>query len=158
MDQNSSLDKFNNQELISGIAALIIFGFIKIMSMRLPAKVSGYPIAMSNVAFVLAIIFFIRCVVRFVRGTGNKKKMFSGDTAGYAKYWLTLVLLVIYAIAFKRLGFGVSSFIFILAFSTAFAQKRNMVLNLLVSVGFTAVIYVAFKIILGIPLPSGILF
>ena len=113
MEKQSWMDRLNNQEFLSGVIALVIFGLIKILSMRLPAKVSGYPIVMSNVAFVLAVIFFLRCVYRLVKGTLAPKKMFTGDTKGYARYWLTLVLLVVYVAAFSTVGFVVSTFLFI---------------------------------------------
>ena len=155
MEQKSWKERLNNQEFMSGLIILIMFALIKLLSMRLPAKVSAYPIFMSNVAFVIAILFFVRCCVRMARGTISQKKMFVGDMEGRMKYWLTLVFLVLYAVLFKRLGFVISSFLFMMVFTTLFGPKeKQWGVNLAVSAGFTAVIFIAFKIILGIPLPT----
>lgn len=155
MDQRPSIwEKLNNQEFFGGAVMLVMFLAIKILSMQLPSKVSAYPIFMSNVGLVLAVLLFARCLYRLWKGKLAPKKAFKKDDGTRVKYFLSILLLIVYAILFKLLGCIISSLIFMFVFSQLFGQKRNILQGAIVSVVFTAVIYLGFGVFLGVPLPT----
>ncbi|MCI8423784.1 MAG: tripartite tricarboxylate transporter TctB family protein [Lawsonibacter sp.] len=146
--------RLNNQEFLGGAVMLGIFLGVKALSMRLPGKVSAYPIFMSNVGLLLAVLLFARCLFRLCKGTLNPRPAFQRDDGTMVRYTLSVILLVAYAVLFQLAGCILSSFVFMLSFSQLFGQKRNWKLGLLVSAGFTAVIYLGFGVFLGVPLPT----
>lgn len=157
MKKQTLWEKVNNQEFMGGVIAFIMFGAIKLLSMRLPTKVSTYPIAMSNVGFALACLLLARCVFRLCRGTLAPKKMFESTKDTSVRFVMTLILLVIYAVCFSLLGVIFSTFLFVFIFSQLFGEKKGskvMLYHLGVAAGVTAVIYIVFSTLLGIPLPT----
>lgn len=146
-------ERLNNQEFLGGAVMLVIFLAIKALSMQLPGKVSAYPIFMSNVGLILSVLLFARCLYRLCKGTLNPKPAFQRDDT-LLRYVLAVILLVGYAVCFQLAGCILSSFLFMLIFSRLFGQKKNLKLGLLVSAGFTAIIYLGFGVFLGVPLPT----
>lgn len=160
MKYQSFWEKINNQELFGGVVTFLLFGGIKILSMRLPAKVSTYPIAMSNVSFALAVLLLLRCLYRLWKGTLAPKKMFETTKDTSVRFILTLLLLVGYAILFNLIGVILSTFLFVFIFAQLFGEKKGkavVLYHLGISAGVTAVIFIVFSVFLGIPLPTLVL-
>lgn len=149
-------DKLNNREFCGSAVALVLFGIIKILSMRLPGKVSAYPIMMSNVAVAMALLLFARSLYRLWKGTLQPAKMFAdnADAKSRLQAVLTILLLIGYAVAFGTLGVILSSLIFVFLFVLLFGEKKSVKTAVLSAVGVTAVIYLVFAVFLGIPLPT----
>jgi putative tricarboxylic transport membrane protein len=60
----------------------------------------------------------------------------------------------VYYLAFDALGYLIATPIFLLGLLSHF-HRRHHVANTIVAVGFTAVIYALFTLLLGVPLPTG---
>jgi putative tricarboxylic transport membrane protein len=75
-----------------------------------------------------------------------------------AQVALSLVAMVvwtgIYYFVFERLGYLIATPLFLFGL-LSFFHKRHYVTNVLVALGFTAVVYLLFSILLGVPLPTG---
>ena len=159
MDQkqeNRIWDRLNNRELCGSVISFVMFGVIKLLSMRLPSKVSAYPVMMSNVAFVMALVLVVRSLYRLKKGTLQPEKMFQTDAGGGKRIraLLTILLLIGYAIAFGTLGVILSTLIFVFIFVRLFGTKKNLKTEIAAAAGVTAVIYLVFAVFLGIPLPT----
>lgn len=70
--------------------------------------------------------------------------------------WLVLGSLLVLIVLFEALGFVVGISFFIFGLSTVFAP-RHWPLNLAVALGFSLLFFYLFTIVLGIPLPKGVL-
>ena len=60
----------------------------------------------------------------------------------------------LYYYVFESLGYLIATPVFLLGLVSYF-NRRKYLTNVLVAVGFTAVVYLLFSILLGVPLPSG---
>jgi putative tricarboxylic transport membrane protein len=156
MRQEALWKKLNNRELWGSAVILVSFGIIKVLSIRLPAKVSAYPIVMSNVALVLSVILFVRSLYRLKKGTLQPEKMSKEDGKAESRMrtLLTIVLLIGYALAFGYLGVILSTLLFVFLFTRLFGEKKNLKVEIIIAVGVTAVIYLVFSVFLGISLPT----
>jgi hypothetical protein len=66
------------------------------------------------------------------------------------------IIIVSSAVGFLG-GFLFSTFFYFLGFALFFGERKNLVKNILLAVAMTAVIYVTFETIMGVPLLEGIL-
>ena len=77
-------------------------------------------------------------------------------SGGVARVVATLVALLLYVLAFTRLGFVLSTAPFLAVLLIAYGERRWPVV-LAVAVGSTAATYLLFATWLGIPLPPGVM-
>ena len=72
---------------------------------------------------------------------------------------LTIVLLAIYVVLFKPLGFILSTFIYLFFQITLLSteKNRNLILFGIISVVAPVVIYALFVYVIKVPLPTGLL-
>lgn len=70
--------------------------------------------------------------------------------------WVTFAALVVYVATFALLGFVVSTVAFLICLSTYFSPRR-LLRNAIVSVVFSAAVYLLFVNVLNVQLPAGLL-
>ena len=137
-------------DIYLGFAMVAVAGVFYYMISKLPEKAIQYPIFVTTLLLFLSLIHL---AISFSRKD-------DGEASGFESIeWkqLAFVLLTsgIYVGILKLVGYVVSTIIYILA--VLFGLKVNKKLSIVISVGFSLVIYVLFKIILKVPLPKGII-
>ena len=110
---------------------------------------------------VTAILLIWEIVVKSRKETEQEEKIdkehkHTGDVV--YKRWLTMAIsLIIYVAVMRKIGFNVSTFIFLLMIYWSFDVKpyyKNIFLSLVITGAF----FIVFDMLLGIRLPSGIWF
>lgn len=119
--------------------------------------------ALPQIVSVLVVSACVLDLVREVRGWARTR----GDGVAnddhrkvmdaWPKLAATVALTTVYIVAIGRVGFYTSSIIFLVALLAVLGVRRPLVLGA-VTVGFTAVTYLLFTVLLGVPVPSGVLF
>jgi hypothetical protein len=148
------------------LALLIIFGFFYFSAIPFPEKSKAFPqlIAVVSMIMVLISLFFDFTKQEIVHGEiidvdDAEVKVLDEETKRARKlrfYKAWAIILVSSAVGFLG-GFLFSTLFFFLGFTIYFGEKKNLVKNICIAVAMTAIIYVSFEIIMGVPLLEGIL-
>lgn len=148
------------------LALLIIFGVFFFYAIPFPEKSKAFPqlIAVVSIIMVLISLFFDFTRKEIVHGEiidvdDAEVKVLDEETKRARKlrfYKAWAIILVSSAVGFLG-GFLFSSLFFFLGFTIFFGEKKNMVKNICIAVAMTALIYVSFEIVMGVPLLEGLL-
>jgi putative tricarboxylic transport membrane protein len=147
---------------ISGILLLTLFLAALCMALQFPKKSAYFPVIVCSLGVLLSAILIIRAFVQSI----NSKKDDAGKLSSRAKKMIALMslLIVLYAVGMQVLGFCVSTFAFMLTASYMLypgkigkGNKKTTIIILASSIIVTVIVYVIFKTLLYVPLPSGIL-
>lgn len=105
---------------------------------------------------VLSLILIFQGIRQLKKGSDDGKAAAKGDTVAVVE---TIAVIIAYTLLLQPLGFCLSTvlFLFGMMMVLAPADKRNPVLFIIVSVVFTAFVFVAFRIGLQQLLPRGII-
>jgi putative tricarboxylic transport membrane protein len=152
------MDKKMRSFIISGM--FILFGaFIYYQSLDIVKLMSNdagsgfFPkfIAISITAIALLKIFFT-----FKDNKSENTQELKGDMAGG---WLTIVLLAAYVFVYARVGFIISTavYLFLQMLILAPNENRNIALFGIISASTPVIIYTLFVYLIKMPLPKGIL-
>lgn len=151
-------DVFKNKELLLGLIMLVISVVYFIMTSRLPDK-ADQMLDSKTMPLLVAGFIFILGIMQTIKGLsdGDVGSLEKTDKTNLIK---TVVLLVLYIVLFSKLGFIISSALFIF-FQTILltppTEKKNYILFGVIAVFASVAAYLIFKEAFDIFLPQGIL-
>lgn len=104
--------------------------------------------------FPTLIGYFMLIVALFILFTTlmQKESKVNFKNINKRKVIVVFIALVLYVALFKLIGYVLSTF-FLCAYVITTLGYKNYKLTMLISVGVTLVVFVLFKIVLGVPLP-----
>jgi putative tricarboxylic transport membrane protein len=127
-----------------------------IESMKLPFGSVSAPAA-GFFPLVLSVLLALTSLLGFIGALrGSEASLIEERSLIWKKILLTLGALVVFALAFERVGYLVATFLFII-FLLRLVERKSWGLALAVSVSAAVISYVIFGLLLGTPLPSGLL-
>lgn len=148
------------------LALMVIFGFFYFYSIPFPEKSRAFPqlIAVVSMIIVLISLYFDFTKQEIVHGEiidvdDAEVKILDDETKRARKrrfYKAWGIIIVSSAVGFLG-GFLFSSLFFFLGFTIFFGEMKDLVKNICIALAMTALIYVSFEIIMGVPLLEGIL-
>ena len=153
-------------DLAASLLFLIFSGALYYTAAKFPSKDSTsmvlnpgfYPQLLAGLLAFLSLLLFIGAVRKPV--TDETPKKFFKSFSAFLLFGITLVLLILFPLLMETIGFGVTSFFFILimVFVLSGSEKKQPFLLLGVSLGITVLIVLVFNVILEITFPKGLLF
>ena len=162
-----SFKKF--KDLILGVVMLLFSGFylyfaqqIKTRPKLTPSYASAQivPVLLGTLLAALSVIMIVQNVLKLRKGgMTSDEDTPASDKSGMISVALTFAVMIIYTLVLPVLGFCLSTFVYLLLQILILApkEKRNIKLFVLISVVFTAVVFVVFRIGLQQLLPRGII-
>ena len=138
---------------------LIFCSFMFIQSLSIHSMMDkdvGSGFVPKIVAMAIIVISAIKLLLTFLSKKSEEAKKSDEDIMGGL---LTIVLLAIYVVLFKPLGFILSTFIYLFFQITLLSteKNRNLILFGIISVVAPVVIYALFVYVIKMPLPTGLL-
>lgn len=140
-------------ELIAVGIFSAFFGYLFFEALAYHSRSSYMPLAASGCGLLMCLFW----------GIGQVRQMnvsFDQVEAGrkdIQKFALIAVVTTIYVIAFAWVGFFTSTLVMVPVLAAALGY-RNWTVMILTAVGFCAVIFVVFRLLLAIPLPKELIF
>lgn len=134
--------------ILGGVLVAISLGFYLMIS-KLPTNATLYPIFVTSLLLGLTLIHIFLTY---------RKKEDEGESEVFKNLELKQLLFVVgtsglYVVMINIIGYITSTFIYVLG--VLFGLKVSRKTSILVSVGFSAFIYILFKVLLRVPLPKG---
>ena len=157
------------KDLILGVVMLLFSGFylyfakqIKTRPKLTPSYASAQivPTLLGILLAVLSVIMIVQSVLKLKKGgMTSDEDTPASDKSGMISVALTFAVMIGYTLVLPVLGFCLSTFVYLILQILILApkEKRNIKLFVLVSVVFTAVVFVVFRIGLQQLLPRGII-
>jgi putative tricarboxylic transport membrane protein len=148
-------------ELIFNVALILLLAYFFYLSgdyvgQRISSDFFG-PKGFPQLLIVLAILILVYLTVQLIRRNFIRLKESAAqvsDTRGYLRLLVSFVILTGYVFLFERLGYIVSTFLFILLLPTAFGYKVSIKL-VAFSLVLTLVMVLCFGTLFSTPLPRG---
>lgn len=136
-------------DLILGGVLVGISLIFYLMISKLPTNATLYPIFVTTLLLALTLIHIF---------TTYRHKDDEEESQVFKDLELKQLLFVVgtsglYVVMINIVGYITSTFIYILG--VLFGLKVNKKISILVSIGFSAFIYILFKVLLRVPLPKG---
>jgi putative tricarboxylic transport membrane protein len=155
-------------DYIIGLILIALGIFIYFSSYSIPVMAIVEKTGMVNSRFfpklcaISLIVFSVIMILENYIVTHNQKEKLKGqderkETIGSIRLFVAAALTFMYLVTYQYLGHLVSSFIFIFIFMY-FLSTRNLFLLISVPAAISFLIYAVFKILLVVPLPTGIIF
>ncbi len=152
-----------NFQAMTGIAAVIIGIAYSIQAYHLPRATVGNPLAPMVFPLILGLLMLVCGIILLVK-EGMKKKEVTADqekekakpkglTRSTKLIIFTCVSSVIYALLFERIGYVLSTLLFMSSILFALNGKEKWKTNIIVATCFSISIYVVFLKLLSISLP-----
>lgn len=133
--------------LLGGILIGIALGFYFLIS-KLPANATLYPIFVTTLLLLLSLIHVF---LTYRKKDDEESKIFKDLELGQLLFVIGSSGLYIFMTSI--LGYISSTFIYVIG--VLFGLKVDKKASLLISIGFSAFIYILFKVLLRVPLPKG---
>ncbi len=150
-------------DLATGIVFLVIAVVFYVLAGQLPPSLLG-GVGSDFVPKILAVGTGILSVLQIISGVKTMKKDFSGEAADedrpeYIRVLATVAAFGIYVTVMEKVGFLISSIVYLFAQMVILAprEKRNFLLLAVIAVVFNIVVYFIFRNALNVMLPKGIL-
>ena len=158
------------QSMVIG-ALGIVFSAVMLLAANKIAVIKSSVSAVDNAAFLPRIIFWTLIVISVVfvimgkgqiaanRATAPEGEELEKTAHGVLRSLGSLLMLFIYIFCFNRVGFVISSIVYLVALMTYMTKKedRKPVVFVIVAVALTLIVYFCFRKFLYIYLPNGIL-
>src|SRR5262245_23357385 len=142
--------------IITSILFLMLALGAFFMSMKLPFGRISAPAAGFFPA-VLAVLLALTSLFAFLQALrGNHDGAAQAEPLKWKKILLTLGLLLVFGLVFERLGYLLSTFLFIIFLLRA-VERQSWRLALSVALAASLLSYSVFGLLLGTPLPAGLL-
>lgn len=152
------------RDLILGVVMLAFSGFYLFFTQQIktrPKLTPSYANAriMPTILGVLLAIVSIVCIVQGIKKMRSHDQEEAGEKTDVMTVVLTFAVIIGYIMIMQPLGFILSTviYLFLQMLVLAPADKRNILLFAIISVAFTAFLFVAFRIGLTMMLPRGII-
>ncbi|MBB6480210.1 tripartite tricarboxylate transporter TctB family protein [Spirochaeta isovalerica] len=147
-----------NISLLSGILALLIGLIYTVMTFLLPEASIGRPMEPKIFPMALGMLMIILSSILLVQETKKSRK--SEQPAGkftidsnLKNIGLTCLFSILYAILFDKLGYVISTILFLEGELFLFNGAKKWKINSIVAVVFSLFIYILFSKLLGVYLP-----
>ena len=150
------MKKLLNKERITAIICFI-FGALVYYGASQMKKSALDPVGPGVFPKVASAIIMVISVLHFVISPTTEENTKEKEELHWRNVAILAGMIVVYIFLFPRIGFPIATTAFLFAFSTIFdprPMKEKIVGNILFSVLFMAVLYLIFKVLLGIMLPS----
>lgn len=149
-----------NESLMGLVVAIVGVIYLVLTLMLKDARVGSdpmapkyFPLMISAMFIVLGLFFFLKTGPMHVKASlGNIKQAIGEDLDVYRTIALTAVNTVVYGLLFKRIGYVLSTVLF-LEVMLYLTRGKKFVPNTVISVIFSVVIYFLFSKLLGVMLP-----
>lgn len=148
----------------AGILLVILFGCGLFMSTAFPERASYFPQFICIVGLLLSVLLIVMAFMKEKRGQKEDTESKISPTQR-KRLLLMAFMIIVYAVAVEFVGFTVSSILFMVAASWMLypgkiskENKKPAIIILIASVVISVAIYIVFKNLLYVPLPSGLLF
>jgi putative tricarboxylic transport membrane protein len=142
--------------IVTSILFLMLALGAFIESMQLPFGRISAPAAGFFPA-VLAVLLALTSLLAFLQALrGSNDGAAQSEPLKWKKILLTLGLLLVFGLVFERLGYLLSTFLFIIFLLRA-VERQSWRLALSVALSASVVSYIIFGLLLGTPLPAGFL-
>ncbi len=156
---------FKRLEVWCKIGLIFIFSGFYIAAIPYPAKSKEFPQLLAVISLILTVISLVMDFSRKDTAVGEitdvddtELKVLDAETKKARKkrlYQAWAIIIVSTAAGFAG-GFLYSTFLYFVAFAVFFGSKEKLLKNLIIAVAMTALIYVTFERIMGVPLLEGI--
>lgn len=148
-----------NLSALAGIFATIIGILYTIQAMILPEASIGNPLAPKIFPIgvgLFMILFGVILSVKEIRKSGFKGKNSNSKANNKNLKLIAYISLtcILYGLIFNKLGYVISTIVFLELILLLFNGKKNWKTNTIVSVCFSVFIYVVFSKFLGVTLPA----
>lgn len=138
-------------ELLLGVILVLVSGIFYYMTFQLPEKSQIYPLFVITLLLILTLIHIVLTLKK--EEDPNAKTGFEGFIPG--QFFVVLIGSGLYVALINILGYFTSTVIYII--SILIALRTDAKKSILISAGVTIGIYLVFKRILRVPLPTGFL-
>ena len=152
------------KDCISGVIWVVVFAAILLLSQTLNARVRTYPTIITAVGLTFSVLFLSITLVKLTRARKaaapaaeapqDEAQKKEAQKVFWKRKVLPWVLLIAFLVCFRYIGFTISCFLFVLCFSHIMSTEPNWKVEVLVALGFTAIMYLTFVVFLGIKLPA----
>lgn len=153
------------KDCISGVIWAVVFATILLLSRGLNERIRTYPTIITAVGLTFSVLFLIMSLVKYAKVKKDAPPATETQSLSEAekktaqkiflkRKVLPWVLLIAFLVCFRYIGFTISCFLFVLVFSHIMSTEPNWKVEVLVALGFTAVMYLTFVVFLGIKLPA----
>jgi len=125
----------------------------------MPLMAKAFPMMFSVPVFVLSMFLLIKNLIAWRKQAPENEKFIRVNTRGFK----VLGLFLLYVIVVNKIGFVVTSFVFLFCVMLLFGKNeaenriKNLATNLFASIIIVAATYILFYVLVSIPLPKGIL-
>ncbi|KYH31762.1 tripartite tricarboxylate transporter TctB family protein [Neomoorella mulderi] len=134
------------------VTGFLIFAlFLTISSWNYPFVSAIYPRLLLICGFVLSII---KIVIKLRNRAPEQVPEETGTSKNLKKMWIYLGNGILYVLLMPVLGFTLSTFVILIALLSLFGIRFKTTLG--VAICSSAILYIVFVVLLGIPLPRGI--
>ena len=140
--------------LVSGSAFMYTFSFKKFKNVPVGPEV--FPRALAIALFICCAILLLQNILLLIKNPVETEKAptISPKDKGIQKARLGLLIIVAFAILWNFLGFLIVTPLALFAMIRLLG-KKTYIMNAIVSVGATVLIFFVFKLLLGITMPLG---
>ncbi len=144
-------------EIFGTLFLMAIFVFFMIMTGTINEKIRDWPYFVTGLGIFLCALNLARALVAQKKGTPiNAADPLSKDQV--IAMAVTLGAAALYIFLASKIGYFIMTFVYVVAFSFYQNPKQKKWLYPVVGFCMCAVIYLAFKVFLKVPLPQGLLF
>jgi putative tricarboxylic transport membrane protein len=157
-------------EEIQGILWIAVAGVISFFSLRLPLEDTRrtvglpgpgfFPLLLGVLLALLGVLLLVKSWIERRKAVGHEKGP-SGEGAGLAGFWANkkpfsvLAGLIIYSAILERLGFLLSTFLFLILLLRSVARQK-WTLSIITALSISLLSYLIFEVWLKAQLPPGI--
>ena len=135
---------------------LILFGLIYlVLTLNIPTSNIGNPNSLMYFPILVGLLLLIMSIVYFFQEFKKRHETFSQllERKTFIRIVLTITLTIIYALIFERLGFLISTIIFLGAIMFLINGYKRWLQNILVTVIFSGIAWYTFAQLLNVSLP-----
>ncbi|MCF3933831.1 tripartite tricarboxylate transporter TctB family protein [Acuticoccus sp. M5D2P5] len=136
-------------ELVAALVAtaVAVAGIVEASGYR--GASSYMPLAVTGIAAVLGLVWAGQSAFALARGAGGTMQF---PAALVGRFIIIVAAAVAYVYGIAHIGYFTSTIIMVPVLSTAIGY-RNFVVTVLATIGFCAVLYAVFRLLLSVPLP-----
>lgn len=149
----NKMEKTRLQDLVIGIIVTIIGIWGWLNTYKMPATTQLYTFCVTGIFTILGVMLVIQSLYRRNVPTEDKPV----HPSEFSNPLIAFAVIVIYALMLNRIGFFVSSAIFMVVMALFMGYRKPLKMGITV-IGMLGFIYALFVLQLHVSLPSGILF
>jgi putative tricarboxylic transport membrane protein len=147
-----------NTTFISGGVSLILGIVVTVIAINLPEASIGISYAPrvfpTGLGILMTLFSILQLIKEYIRVRGADEKSTAGTDPYLVSVLLTCVFGFLYAILFKRIGYVLSTFLFLELELWLFNGKSNWKVNTIVALAFSVGVYLLFAKAFGVYLPK----